>query len=44
MVKDLQKLSDIPLEEIYEWKLIKSESNLRESILKFELKDFEKLK
>ena len=41
MVKILQELSDIPLEEIYEGKLI---LNSRESILKFELEDFEELK
>ena len=41
MAKNLQKLSDILPEEIYERQLT---SNLRESILKSELKDFEKLK
>lgn len=37
----IKKLSDIPVEEIYERKL---SSNTRESILKSELEDFEKLK
>ncbi len=41
MIKILQELSDIPMEEIYERKLI---LNSRESILKFELEDFKKLK
>lgn len=41
MTKYLQKLSDIPSKEIYERSLT---SNIRESILKSELEDFEKLK
>ena len=41
MTKYLEKLSDIPSEEIYERSL---RSNLREFILKSELEDFEKLK
>lgn len=46
MTKYLKKLSDIPLEEIYERsRSLKSNvSNLRECILKSELEDFEKLK
>ena len=41
MTKYLQKLSDIPSKEIYGRSLT---SNIRESILKSELEEFEKLK
>ena len=41
IIKILKELSDISIEEIYERKLI---LNSRQSILNFELEDFEKLK